>query len=249
MTLHEAMQQVLQTVPGRQLSARDLCERINRQGLYRMQDGRPVEVRQVQARARNYSQLFTALGGVIELRGSSTASEPLDAAPVGFPTATSMPIEPRTEPPSATRAHAWPWEGAVQEVFVDAIRRHGWSISSVANTATKERGVDVLATKGERRLGAEVKGYPLTTYADPRRAGEVKPTNPTLQAGHWYSQALGKAVMLLDSHEGHESLMVLPDMPRYRDLAHRTRTGRSRAGVHVVLVRPDGSMNSETWSA
>ena len=35
--------------------------------------------------------------------------------------------------------------------------------------------------------------------------------------------------MLLDSHPGYESLVVVPDYPRYRDLAHRTRTGRAAA--------------------
>ncbi len=56
-----------------------------------------------------------------------------------------------------------------------------------------------------------------------------------------------KAVMLLDSHPGHESLMVLPDYPRYRDLAQRTRRGRVAAGVHVVFVGADGGAQSETW--
>ncbi len=57
-----------------------------------------------------------------------------------------------------------------------------------------------------------------------------------------------KAIMLLDSHAGHESLIVLPDYPRYRDLADRTRTGRAAAGVHVVLLQPTGQMWSETWT-
>jgi hypothetical protein len=55
-----------------------------------------------------------------------------------------------------------------------------------------------------------------------------------------------KAVMLLDSHPSHESLIVLPDYPRYRDLAQRTRQGRPAAGVHVVFVGADGSGQSDT---
>ena len=49
--------------------------------------------------------------------------------------------------------------------------------------------------------------------------------------------------MLLDSHPGHESLMVLPDYPRYRDLAIRTRTGRHAAAVHVVFLNADGTFS------
>lgn len=107
--------------------------------------------------------------------------------------------------------------------------------------------MDVLAQKDGRLLRAEVKGWPSRGYADVRRAEEGKPTQPTTQAGVWSSQAMMKAMMLLDSHPDHESLMVLPDYPRYRDLARRTRTGRAAAEVHVVFVREDGAAESEAW--
>jgi hypothetical protein len=54
--------------------------------------------------------------------------------------------------------------------------------------------------------------------------------------------------MLLDSHPGHESLIVLPDHPRYRDLAGRTRTCRGAAGLHVVFVTPEGHAESDSWT-
>ncbi len=143
----------------------------------------------------------------------------------------------------------WPWEGAVQSVFAAVLVRRGWSITAVADTARKARGVDVLAEKGPRRLGAEVKGWPSAGYADPRRAAEVKRTQPSNQAGHWFGQALLKAMELLHSHPERESLMVLPNFPRYRDLTGRTRTGRQAAGIHVVLLGQDGVFASEWWSA
>ncbi len=142
----------------------------------------------------------------------------------------------------------WPWEGSVQAVFAGAITARGWSLLSLADTASRAQGIDVLARKGARRLGAEVKGWPAPGYADPRRAAETKKTQPSTQAGHWFAQALMKAVMLRDSHPDHESLIVLPDQGRYRDLAGRTRTGRRGAEVHVVLLQSDGSLHSETWT-
>ncbi len=142
----------------------------------------------------------------------------------------------------------WPWEGAVQSAFAGYLISHGWQITSTADTASKARGVDLLAGKGERRLGAEVKGWPSSGYADPRRAEEVKPTPPTNQAGHWFSQALMKGLMLLDTHPGFESLVVVPDYPRYRDLAARIRTGRTAARVHAAFVREDGTAESDTWT-
>ena len=172
-------------------------------------------------------------------RGLYVLAEPGDSPPVPVPP--PAPVEP-------VEGRLWPWEGAVQSVFVTVLAVEGWTVTSEADTASKARGVDVLAEKAERHLGAEVKGYPSSTYSDPRRAGEKKPTAPTNQAGHWFSQAVTKGLMLLDTHPGHESLVVLPDFPRYRDLAARTRTGREGAGVHVVLVGEDGSMTSETWT-
>lgn len=154
----------------------------------------------------------------------------------------------RSSPVEPVEGRLWPWEGAVQAMFVAFLTQHGWTVTSVADTASKARGVDVLAEKGDRRLGAEVKGWPSSGYADPRRAGEVKRTQPTNQAGHWFSHALMKAVMLLDSHPGVESLMVLPDYPRYRDLTARTTTGRDLAGVHVVLLGGNGEYMSRSWS-
>jgi hypothetical protein len=149
---------------------------------------------------------------------------------------------------TSSAAAEWAWEGTVQSMFAEFLRTHGWTVTGEADTATKAHGVDLLATKGVRLLGAEVKGWPSAGYADPRRADEVKRTQPTTQAGHWFSQALMKAVMLLDSHPNHESLMVFPDYPRYRDLADRTRTGRTAARLNVVLVEPSGDAHSETWA-
>ncbi len=93
----------------------------------------------------------------------------------------------------------------------------------------------------------QVASWPSEGYADPRRANEVKKTQPSTQAGHRFAQALMKALMLRDSHPDHESLVVLPDYPRYRGLAGRTKTGRSGAQVHVVLLDSAGLVTSETW--
>jgi hypothetical protein len=156
--------------------------------------------------------------------------------------------QPRpSAPPGPLDPHAWPWEGEVQRVFSTWLEAYAWTIASAADTATKAHGVDVIATKGGRVLGAEVKGWPSRGYADPRRAEETKRTQPTNQAGHWYSQGLMKAMMLLNSHPGYESLVVLPDYPRYRDLASRTSVGRASAGIHVVFMAPNGAGASDSW--
>lgn len=66
-TLHEAMRQVLQSAPNRRMPAGDLAATINRRGLYRMRDGRPVEPQQIHARVGHYGHMFERDGRGIGL--------------------------------------------------------------------------------------------------------------------------------------------------------------------------------------
>nr|WP_186315710.1 hypothetical protein [Catellatospora sichuanensis] len=76
----------------------------------------------------------------------------------------------------------------------------------------------------------------------------MKRTRPTTQAAHWFSQALFKAMLLRDSNSHFESLMVLPDYARYRDLALRTANSRAAAVIHIAFMKPDGTIDSSTWA-
>jgi hypothetical protein len=130
----------------------------------------------------------------------------------------------------------WYWEGNV----VSALRRHleqdGWVIGRMADTRIKERGVDLEAKKDGRTLLIEAKGYPSKGYSDPRRAGEVKPTSQTLQAGHWYSHALLSAMRLQTKNPEAIVALAFPDFPRYRVLFEETRGGLEKMGVALLLV-------------
>jgi hypothetical protein len=63
--------------------------------------------------------------------------------------------------------------------------------------------------------------------------------------GNNRSRALLKSMQLLDSHPGHESLMVLPDFPRYRDPTPVPRTGRRAADIYVVLLDQTGTVATD----
>lgn len=58
MSLHDAMAHVLASVPANRMPAGDLAREINRRGLYKMRDGRPVEPQQIHARVGNYGDRF-----------------------------------------------------------------------------------------------------------------------------------------------------------------------------------------------
>lgn len=67
MTLHEAMIEVLRASHEQMMRAADLAIEIDRRGLYRMRDGRPVEAQQIHARVGNYPHLFSKVGTFITL--------------------------------------------------------------------------------------------------------------------------------------------------------------------------------------
>jgi hypothetical protein len=67
LTLHDAMVAVLRDAPAGMMRASDLTAEINRRGLYRMRDGRPVEAQQVHARVTHYPHLLAKEGTFITL--------------------------------------------------------------------------------------------------------------------------------------------------------------------------------------
>ena len=77
----------------------------------------------------------------------------------------------------------WHTEANVQAFLVTALVSDRWRILSVANTATKEHGIDVIAARDGQTVGVEVKGFPSRGYADPTRSGEVKRTSPSSRLG------------------------------------------------------------------
>lgn len=136
----------------------------------------------------------------------------------------------------------WFWEGNVVNALAESLAEKGWRIESKANTRTKEQGVDISASREGRTLFVEVKGYPSTTYRDPRLAGERKSTNPTNQAEKWYSHALLKAVRLQTKYPRASVALAFPDFPRYQTLFDETKLGLEKLGVAVLFVNAAGEV-------
>lgn len=170
--------------------------------------------------------------------------EPRTAPPVVHsavkPAAAASPRDPE-EP--AGLAGEWHTEANVQASLVTALAADGWRILSVANTATKEHGIDVIASRDGQTVGIEVKGFPSRGYADPARANEVKRTSPSTQAGHWYSQAVLAAMRLRGKEPAWRSVIALPDFPRYRDLHAETAGSLAAAQIEVWWVDQAGAVH------
>lgn len=162
-------------------------------------------------------------------------------------------IDERSGPPVLPRVgegvgtsddESWHMEASVQATVVTWLVGQGWRIVSVADTATREHGIDIVATRGDERVGIEVKGYPSRRYADPSRAGDTKRAQPSTQAGHWFAQALLAAMRLRGRHPEKRSVVALPDFPRYRSLYLETRASLEAAGIEVWWVASDGTVRA-----
>jgi len=138
----------------------------------------------------------------------------------------------------------WSWEGNVQSCLVTYLAANGWSILRVADTARRERGVDIIAGRDGQRLLIEVKGWPSGAYVRGERAGQSKPTQPTLQATHWFAEAL-TSLIRRGAEPGSRLAMGLPDMSRYRTLLGEAGWALKQLGITVYLVAADGAV--EVW--
>jgi Holliday junction resolvase-like predicted endonuclease len=134
-------------------------------------------------------------------------------------------------------------EAATQSLLAAHLMQNGWHIERTADTASREQGIDVVASKNGRILAVEVKGYPSTSYADPRRAGETKPTPPASQARQWYSHALLKAMLTRDAHPTYDIGIGLPDRRTYRLLHERTASSLRDLQIRIAFISPSGDVN------
>lgn len=147
------------------------------------------------------------------------------------------PVQQQGDPESE-----WHWEGNVQSVVVKLLAADDWTILSVANTANREHGVDIIASKSERRLLVEVKGYPSKYYARGERKGQLKKTPPSLQARVWFADLLMSGMLNADDEPDAEIVLSLPDVPTYRGLADRLSGSIDSLGFTVAWVSEDGTV-------
>jgi hypothetical protein len=220
--LHDEIDRVLRLNGGGPMSAGAIARAVDVAARYRKRDGSSIAPEQIHARVSKHPERFDRTPAGIQLRD-----------PSGHTPASSI------EHPSDPSA-PWYWEGNVQATVARFLAAGGWTIESVADTASRQRGIDLVATKGDRRLAVEVKGYPGTVYARGERAGQPKPTAPTTQARHWYAQALLTAVLTGGSDEGTEIALAFPDMPRFRELIGRSEWALRGLGLRVFLADESG---------
>lgn len=150
-----------------------------------------------------------------------------------------MSLKPATELPVQSE---WYWEGNVQSTLSDYLIKNGWLIEHAANTANHEHGPDIKAAQNGRKVWVEVKGYPSTTYAQGEKKGQPKPTKPSLQAKHWFEEALHSCIQRRSKNPKVELIIAFPDFKRYCDLIKEAEWAFQKLNINVFLVKEDNSV-------
>jgi Holliday junction resolvase-like predicted endonuclease len=140
----------------------------------------------------------------------------------------------------------WFWEGNVQNKVLEHLRPMGWEIIRSSDTASQERGIDILAKREAVTLAVEVKGYPSHVYQRGTNKGLPKRTQPTLQAKHWFSDALLKALRTKAKYPDWQVALALPDFRRYLSLLRDIASSLQLLGIDVFLVNEAGQV--QEWS-
>jgi hypothetical protein len=137
----------------------------------------------------------------------------------------------------------WCWEGNVVTAVTRYLVDQGWTIDSVADTATGEPGSDIVAHRTTEVLVVEAKGYPSKTYENGPRAGQPKPTNPTTQARHWVGEALLTALLRQTETKATRVALAFPDFPVYLKLLKRLGGALGKLQLEILIVQESGTVN------
>lgn len=149
-------------------------------------------------------------------------------------------LPPETQRPTHLTADLpkfdnWFWEGNVQSKTVSFLAAKGAQIRSVADTASHQQGIDIIAEKDGKPLWVSVKGYPRGT----------EKTNPSLQAGHWFKQAIFDMVEYRERDKNVLLAIAFPDFARYHSMAQKITWLKPVANFAYFWVEENGEVTVE----
>ncbi len=212
-------------------------------GLLRRQDASSVGTRLGKAEKISRSQGVCAICGKVKIVSRTFASPP-------HLTNVDRDAELRGESPGAPQAlinwvHVppvngdppWYWEGNVQSRLIGWLAQNAHHLQRVANTATREQGIDVEAlTPSGQRLLISVKGHPQAT----------EKTKAPTQARHWFSSAVFDLVLYRDAYPDARLALALPAGFRtYDSLAQRIQWLRKMMPFAIYWVAETGDVRVE----
>ncbi len=131
------------------------------------------------------------------------------------------------------RTNAWYWEGNVQGKVVSHLVQNGYSIRSVADTASRAQGKDIVALAPDgNELWISVKGYPEKSQH--------------VQARHWFSQAIFDLVLYRGASSTAKLALALPEgFTTYANLSPRIEWLKQTMPFEIYWVSENGGVRVE----
>lgn len=129
----------------------------------------------------------------------------------------------------------WFWEGNIQSKIVNYLMTQNYRICSVADTATHQQGIDIIAEQNGKNLWVSVKGYPKGTDK----------TNPSSQAVHWFKHAIFDIIQYREKDKNVLLAVALPDYPRYHTLTKKISWFKPVAKFSYFWVKENGEVSVE----
>ncbi len=115
----------------------------------------------------------------------------------------------------------WYYEGEISKKIVLYLIKNGYEIIKDNSNNISTKGEDIIARINGITEIIEVKGYPTNIYTNGTNRGKPKPTNPKLQAKHWFTDVLISCIFNYKKHKmnGNFKLAIgLPLNDRYLEL-------------------------------
>lgn len=137
----------------------------------------------------------------------------------------------------------WFEETNVSTKIKEFLEKSGYKIIKF-NADKMARGPDIVGEKDSQRIIVEVKGYPSDKYVkdNPKRGikkGDLKPTDPKLQAKHWVAELL-LSLLIQKSKDPATLAMGLPKSETYQRLLDKIEY--KKLGFICFIVDENGNV-------
>ncbi len=118
----------------------------------------------------------------------------------------------------------WYHESQISKKLVKYFERNNYRIVKDNSENISTRGADIVVCSENEYIVIEVKGYPTTFHTKGVKKGMPKPTNPKLQAKHWFSEAIFSSIFNYSQFKNSQNLIIALAFPlnyRYKELINK----------------------------
>lgn len=141
----------------------------------------------------------------------------------------------------------WYYEGQISKKLVAYFLKNGYTILKDNSDKISMRGEDIIASIHGQQEIIEVKGYPTTFHTKGKDKGKPKPTNPKLQAKHWFSEALLSSIFNYQRQKVNDNFILALAFPfndRYKELIGKVENffTDNNLSFKVYFVHEDGNV-------